>query len=125
MTTSDEVRIRELIDRWAEAVRNKDMDSTLANHTEDIMMFDVPAPLFVRGLEEYRKTWEIFFGNDFTGPRAFDLTELEVTAGESIAFAHGLLYIGGSQVPVGRLTLGLKKLGGEWLIAHEHHSYPQ
>jgi uncharacterized protein (TIGR02246 family) len=125
VTTSEEAQIRDLVERWAVAVRNKDLNGAVAHHTDDIVMFDVPAPLFVKGLDEYRKTWELFFGNDFEGPRAFDVTELEITAGERVAFAHGLLYIGGSQAPVGRLTVGLQKSGGEWLIAHEHHSYPQ
>ena len=41
-----------------------------------------------------------------------------------MAFATGLLRIGGSREPVCRLTLGLTKLDGRWLIAHEHHSAP-
>ena len=121
---SDEERIRELVERWAEAVREKDMDGALAGHTNDIVMFDVPMPLLVKGIDEYKKTWELFFENSFAGPGSFEVTELQITTGETVAFAHGLLDIGGSQEPVGRLTLGLTKVRGEWLIAHEHHSYP-
>jgi len=62
--------------------------------------------------------------NIFAGPGPFEATELEITKGETVAFAHCLLHIGGSQEPAGRLTLGLEKARGEWLIAHEHHSYP-
>jgi ketosteroid isomerase-like protein len=87
-------------------------------------MFDVPMPLFDKGIDDYKKTWELFFSNDFGGPGSFEVTELQITASKSVAFAQGLLYIGGSQEPIGRLTLGLRKRDGEWLIAHEHHSYP-
>jgi ketosteroid isomerase-like protein len=33
----------------------------VAHHTDDIVMFDVPMPLESGGVEEYRKTWELFF----------------------------------------------------------------
>ena len=42
--SNDEAEIRTLIDRWAEAVHAGDMDGVLADHTEDIVMFDVPPP---------------------------------------------------------------------------------
>jgi ketosteroid isomerase-like protein len=122
--TSDEGKIRHLVERWAEAVRARDMDGAVAHHTNDIVMFDVPMPLMVKGIDDYRKTWELFFENMFAGPRSFELTDLQIMAGESVAFAYSLLHIGGSQEPVGRLTLGFRKVSSEWLIAHEHHSYP-
>lgn len=57
----NESQIRALVERWAKAVRAKDMDSVFANHTADIVMFDVPLPLQSRGIEEYKKAWELFF----------------------------------------------------------------
>jgi ketosteroid isomerase-like protein len=59
--SSDEVRIRELIEHWAKAAREKDMDGVLAHHAEDVVMYDVPLPLQCQGIDEYRKTWELFF----------------------------------------------------------------
>jgi uncharacterized protein (TIGR02246 family) len=118
---TDEAQIRALVDNWAKAVRAKDMDGALAHHTADIVMFDVPVPLQSRGMEEYRKTWELFFASSPGGPGSFDLTELKITAGESVAFGHAILNIFDSK---GRLTIGLRKKKGRWLIAHEHHSYP-
>ena len=41
---NDEAAIRELITRWAEAVRMGDLDAVLADHDPDIVMFDVPPP---------------------------------------------------------------------------------
>lgn len=43
--TEDEVTVRALIDRWAQAVRHGDMSGVLAHHTNDVVMFDVPPPL--------------------------------------------------------------------------------
>jgi ketosteroid isomerase-like protein len=37
------------------------MDGVLADHTDDIVMFDVPPPNEVRGKDVYRDTWPPFF----------------------------------------------------------------
>jgi ketosteroid isomerase-like protein len=121
---SGEVQVRELIESWARAVRAGDMERILENHVEDIVMFDVPVPLRSRGMAEYRKTWELFFENCPPGEEAFNIEELKVTASDTVAFAYGLLRINGSDQPVCRLTIGLQKLAGRWLIVHEHHSAP-
>ncbi|MGB3339241.1 MAG: nuclear transport factor 2 family protein [Devosia sp.] len=119
---TNENQIRGLLEAWAQAVRNLDMAGILANHTDDVVMFDVPVPLQSRGMDAYRKTWELFFQYSSGGPDTFNLVELEVTAGDTTAFAHGILGIGDSRL---RLTVGLRKQEGKWLIAHEHHSYAQ
>jgi ketosteroid isomerase-like protein len=110
-----------LVEKWASAVRAQDMAGVFAHHTDDIVMFDVPMPLQAKGMEEYKKTWELFFAHSPGGPGSFDLAELQVTAGETIAYGHAILKIFDSR---GRLTIGLRKERGQWLIAHEHHSYP-
>jgi uncharacterized protein (TIGR02246 family) len=117
----DETEIRAIVENWAKAVRQQDMDRVLAHHTDDVLMFDVPEPLQSKGIEEYRKTWELFFDNSPGGEGSFDVTELQITAGETVAFCHALVKIFDSTV---RVTIGLRKEGGQWSIAHEHHSYP-
>ena len=98
------------------------MPGILANHTDDMVMFDVPVPLQSRGMEAYRETWDLFFQYSNGGPDAFNIIELEVTASDAVAFAHGILGIASSRL---RLTVGLRREGGQWKIAHEHHSYAQ
>ena len=119
--SQDETEIRALVENWAAAARAKDMPGALAHHSADIVMFDVPMPVQSRGIAEYQKTWELFFAHVPGGPGSFDLTELQITAGDTVAYAHALIHVGGS---VGRLTMGLRKQDGRWIIAHEHHSYP-
>lgn len=121
MTNADETAIRTIIEDWAAAVRAVDMKGILANHTGDILMYDVPEPLLSRGTDAYRETWELFFRYSKGGPGSFDIVELAVTAGDTVAFATATLEIAKTQL---RLTIGLRKEGGRWLIAHEHHSYP-
>ena len=77
-----------------------------------------------KDFQRIKKTWELFFQYGTPSKDAFVIEDLEVTAGDDVAFATGLLRIGGSTQPICRLTLGLKKEHGKWLIAHEHHSAP-
>lgn len=124
----DEAAIRALIDRWAKAVHAGDMAAVLADHAEDIVMFDVPPPNEVRGKEAYRDTWPVFF--EYQKRAVFEIVTLDVTAGSDVAFAHALLRCGTEEGfrrdPDNRLrlTIGLRKQDGRWTVAHEHHSYP-
>ena len=126
----DEQQIRTLIERWAEAVHEGDMDRVLAAHSDDIVMFDVPPPYEgVRGIDAYRETWPPFFEWQARGS-SFEIVELEVTAGGDVAYAHALLRCGTQEELAEnpenrlRLTLGLRKDQGRWVVAHEHHSFP-
>jgi uncharacterized protein (TIGR02246 family) len=128
--TDDEAAIRRLIENWLAAVRAKDLGGVVANHTDDVLMFDVPPPVAVRGMAAYRKTWPPFFQWLTDDDAAFEVAELNVTAGDTVAFATALLRCGSKEelardgTPRLRLTLGLRKVDGAWQIAHEHHSFP-
>ena len=126
---SDEAAIRELITRWAEAVRTGDLDAVLAEHDPDIVMFDVPPPYNgLRGIEQYRDSWPPFFEWLSSGA-IFEIVELSVTAGDDVAFAHALLRCGKPEEIAAnpdnrlRLTIGLRKRDGRWVVTHEHHSF--
>jgi ketosteroid isomerase-like protein len=126
-----ESQIRALIEAWAGAVRRHDLSDILAHHGQDIVMFDVPPPLQSRGMNEYEKTWDLFF-RYHKPSQAFDIEDLAITAGEDVAFAVAIMRCGsgtftGPPAESGflfRLTIGLRKVDGDWCIAHEHHSVP-
>jgi uncharacterized protein (TIGR02246 family) len=127
---ADEEVIRELVERWARAVHDGDLDGVLADHATGIVMFDVPPPDDgVRGIDAYRDCWPPFFEWQRQGA-VFDLVELSVTAGTDVAYAFALLRCGTpdelAQHPGRRLrlTLGLRREDGRWVVAHEHHSFP-
>lgn len=128
--SEDEEQIRTLIEQWAAAVHRGDMNGVLADHSGDIVMFDVPPPCAgVRGIDAYRETWPPFFEWQAQGA-TFEIESLDVTAGNDVAFAHALLRCGTpedfAERPENRLrlTLGLRKEHGRWVVAHEHHSFP-
>jgi ketosteroid isomerase-like protein len=101
----------------------------LADHAEDILMFDVPPPQDgVRGLQAYAATWPGFFEWQAKGA-SFELVETQVTAGTDVAYVAALLRCGSPDELAERpdrrlrLTLGLRKVDGRWVVAHEHHSF--
>jgi ketosteroid isomerase-like protein len=120
MTQRNHTQIQTLVERWAKAVREEDMERVLEHHADNIVMFDVPMPLQARGMEEYKKDLELFFDHNPEGPGSFDMAELEITDSDTVAYCHALVRIGDATV---RLTMGLRKDKSEWLITHEHHSY--
>ena len=128
--TDDQNAVRDVVERWVGAIQSRDLDGVVAAHTDDIVMFDVPPPYDgVRGLAAYRNTWPDFFRWQASGA-LFELVSLEVTAGADVAFAHALLRCGtpdelaANPANLLRLTLGLRKDDGRWVVAHEHHSFP-
>ena len=123
-------QIRTLIEKWAEAVHIGDMEGVLADHAADIVMFDVPPPEEgVRGIDAYRETWPGFFEWQRRGA-VFEIVSLDVTAGQDVAYAYALLRCGTPDELASdpdnrlRLTLGLRKENGRWVVVHEHHSFP-
>ena len=118
---SNEDTIRTLIETWARAVSTGDRKAILAHHSADLVMFDFPNE--IRGLEAYDKTWDFFFANP-RGKIVFEPKEIEVTAGEDVAFAVCLFHCDGTSGGAldFRLTTGLRREADEWVIVHEHHS---
>jgi uncharacterized protein (TIGR02246 family) len=127
--STDEAAIRSLIDRWSKAVRDGDLAEIRRDHADDVLMFDVPLPFQSRGLDAYMQTWDTFY-TLAEAPVKFDFTDIEVTAGADVAFATAVGHCvttdeHGKRLPLDfRLTMGLRKRDGGWIITHEHHSIP-
>ncbi len=62
---TEETRVRQLIERWAAAISAQDRAGILADHSDDLLMFDFPST--VRGIGPYDRTWDFFFA-DPRGP---------------------------------------------------------
>ena len=124
--TSETNGIRTLIAEWAEAVRARDIDRVVAHHDADVVFYDVPPPLQLTGIDDYRGAFEGFLkwlGDD----GVWELGDLAVVAGDDVAYACCPVRCRGSgesETFDVRLTFGLRRHDGEWLIAHEHHSVP-
>ena|SRR5688572_18933078 len=123
MSSTDQAEVRGIIERWCAAISAEDRSGILAQHAQDVLMFDFPNE--VEGIGAYDRTWDFFF-RDKKGPISFVPRDIRVTAGSDIAFASCLIHCDGTSAgPVDlRLTTGLSKVQGGWLITHEHHSVP-
>ena len=127
--TKDEVELRELIARWSKAVRDEDLTGIRADHDPKILMFDVPPPFLSRGIDAYMATWQTFFASS-AKPVVFDFEDVEITAGDDVAFATAVGHCinierNGKKTNLKfRLTMGFRKHDGRWRIVHEHHSLP-
>jgi PhnB protein len=122
-----EAGIRALIDDWAKAMRAKDADGVMSHYAADSVTFDLAPPLIstaadAKGLQAWFATWR--------GPLGYEIRDLNVRAGEDVAFCHSLTRLSGTKTDGEeadvwfRLTLGFRKIGGEWRIAHHHESVP-
>ena len=119
--------VRALIDGWIAALHDKDAGRVMSHGTGDMVQFALAPPLTADndgpyGLKGWFATW--------TSPIQYELRDLEIAAGDDVAFSHGLVHMTGTRTDGEstdvwfRSTLGFRKAGGEWKIAHEHESVP-
>lgn len=127
--TTPKTEINDVLQQWTKATRTGEQDEILANHLSDVLIYDVLAPMKYDGAAAYRASWGDW-QPETNGEGQFDLEDLEITAGDSVAFAHGFIRCGG-ELPDGkkfedlvRATFCLRKVSGQWKVAHQHISKP-
>jgi len=87
------------------------------------------AELLAGALDAYRESWPPFFEWQRQGAD-FEIVELDVTVGADVAFAYALVRCGTPEEFAAnpdnrlRMTIGLRKRDGRWVVTHEHHSFP-
>jgi ketosteroid isomerase-like protein len=124
----DEALIRELVDARAAALRAGDPAALVATYTKGAVLYTLAPPLGSVGADEdgYRH----WFGT-FEGQVDYEVRNLEVEVSGDLGFCHSLNRL--SATPLGmaegfdlwfRATLGVRKVDGSWLVAHEHTSTP-
>lgn len=127
---NNETQIKNRIESWTKAIQQKDWDGILAWHHKDIVMYDVPPPFQSAGIDAYRQTWETFLYALEKGTHSFQIVDLHIIAGDDVAFSYSpmkCVYQDPKQQRIEldfRLTIGFKKIDGEWWFIHEHHSIP-
>jgi ketosteroid isomerase-like protein len=107
----------------------KDLETLKGLYATDVVSFDVEPPLQHVGIAAKLGNWARAFKifDDLT----YEVRDLNVVAGEDVAFAYGFGRLGG-RLKNGtatdgmwvRATFCLRKVDGEWLIAHDQVSVP-
>jgi ketosteroid isomerase-like protein len=125
-----EEQIREIIERWAEATRAGNKDQEQLNHAPDALIFDALPPLKYDSAADYRQSFDEWWPDTAEDQGLYELQDLQITAGEDVAYAHALVRCGGAR-PDGstfedlvRVTHCLRNTGEGWRVAHSHTSKP-
>jgi ketosteroid isomerase-like protein len=125
----NEEQILKLMDARIEAVRTKDVNASMSNLASDVLSFDVVNPLQRVGSDESRRRAEEWFIS-FDGAIGYEIRDLSITAGDEVAFSHGLSHVSASKKDGGQLdmwwrtTVCFSKVEGKWNVVHEHNSVP-
>jgi ketosteroid isomerase-like protein len=127
MTAED--RIRALIEDRTRATAGQDAAALSDHHAADAVLFDAVGPLRSAGTNAQAQRVAEWL-SAYRGPIDYQIRDLEITAGEQVAFCHYLYRIGGTMTDgtvVGmwlRSTVCLRQAGQDWLVTHEHTSVP-
>lgn len=126
---TDETAIRAQLDKVIEGLGTGDLEALRQLYTPDVVSFDVEPPLQHVGtaakLENWAKVFRIF------ETVTYEIRDAALTIGDDVAFGHAFARLGGTlkdgTAVTGmwvRVTYGLRKVDGIWLIAHDQVSVP-
>lgn len=126
---TDEVEIHRQIDRVIAALRAKDLEALKRLYTADVVSFDVEPPLQHVGIAAKLANWAKVF--EFFDSVTYEVRELTFTVGDDVAFGHAFARLRGTLRSAAetdgmwvRVTYGMRKIDGAWLIAHDQVSVP-
>ena len=128
-TMDNEGQIRELIDALAAAEAAKDVEGSVAPYATDVVSYDLINPLQYNGVDTIRKRLDQWFSS-FEGPIEIEFRDPVISAGDDVAFCHGLHHVNGTKTDGTKLemwwrtTLCLRKIDAKWTITHSHDSVP-
>jgi uncharacterized protein (TIGR02246 family) len=126
---SERDEIRQVLDRWVEAFRARDIPAVMSIYAPDVVAYDITPPLRFRGIDAYRKDYEDYF-DAYDGPVDVELRDVAIVAGKDVAVAFGLerfkgkLKSGDVTDFWARFTSAFRKIDGKWLDVHDHDSVP-
>jgi ketosteroid isomerase-like protein len=126
---ADEAQIRQQIEAIVEGIRTKDLDALKQPYSTDIVSFDIDPPLQHVGIDAKLKNWANVFA--FFADVSYEVRDLTITIGDAVAFGHAFGRLSGTlqdgkAIPGMwvRVTYGLRKIDGTWLITHDQVSVP-
>lgn len=123
--------IAALEERIAKAIEAKDANAILANYVpgDSLLVFDLIPPREYRGWDAYLKDWQGVLAGCADKPK-MEITGIATESAGTLAYSHSLQHFSctdakGNKVDVTMRTTDVyRKIGGKWLIVHEHNSVP-
>ena len=126
---NDETQIRQLLDDYAEAIRNKDEEVALSFYADDVVCFELAPPLMFQSPQDVDGGFQAWF-DTWQSPIESESHDLRIAVDGDVAFAHALRRMAGIKKDGERVdlwyraTCGLRREKGEWKIVHVHNSVP-
>ncbi len=122
--------IREVIEGKAALLETGDAKAIMSHYAPSYVEYTLAPPLRQPGDGRDPAPLEAWIAT-FEAPPRRQVTQLEITADGDVAFATSIDCL--SAVPRGsteafsmwfRVTHGLRRIDGQWLVTHEHESVP-
>jgi uncharacterized protein (TIGR02246 family) len=129
--SSSDAQIRDLYGRWTRAFEARDVDAIMALYAPGnaTVAYDVVAPLQYRGRGAYRKDYQDFLAQ-YVGRIQVEYRDLRILSSGDLGVLYALERIRG-RLKTGenadvwlRATSIARRIGGKWLIVHDHVSVP-
>lgn len=125
-----EGEIRAVVESIQEAFRAGDLDKIMSHYAPEIVAFDMGPPLAFKGVQEYRKAWQMAL-DGMSASGELDTAEDKYFISGDLAVLHNLCHMTGTLKKNSqkidtwsRYTGVFKRMGGKWLIVHEQFSVP-
>ena len=118
-----------VLDSRVEACRAKDIDRLMSLYAPDIVYFDIIPPHQFIGADAVRRNFLRWFA-EYQGDIGLETHDLSVAVNGDVAFAHmlhpdsGTRRSGRDAVVWVRSTVCVRRMDDQWLITHEHISFP-
>lgn len=130
MANTEEMQIRQQRELWREAVESGDVDKVMSFYVrgDEYIGFDIMPPIHFVGWEACKANWKHFFSL-FDGNPTFEFRNMKITCSGDLAVVHGFTRVkgvmhGNAIDTWARETNCLRKVDGEWLLIHDHVSFP-
>ena len=87
--SSPQTEVRALLERWAQAIRDKDLNEASACYATEVLSFDLAPPLQRSGRERISADLAQWFAT-WDGPIGLEIRELRLTLGDQVTFCTSL-----------------------------------
>lgn len=123
-------QVMERMQDWKATFESKDVDGIMTYYADGdaFSAFDLMPPIEFRGGDMWRENWVTFFAAWHGSPR-LEFADFEVYAASDLAFVRGLVRLtgtmNGQQMDLWvRQTNCFKLIDQQWLMIHDHVSFP-
>jgi len=125
-------KIEELLDAYASAVREKDVDRFVGLYADEVRVFDMWGRWSYDGEDAWRQMATEWFGSLGSDQVAVEFADVQTNVGDEVAVASAFVTYKGlsadgeqRRAMSNRMTWALRKTpDGTWTVVHEHSSAP-